>query len=72
MLRPVVGNPCLDDEGYSCRLGSHLTASELESKMMALLRGLKECGKLKGIRLVHVGSLGQEWLGSMGPGIQEA
>ena len=28
--------------------------------MMALLRGLKECGKLKGIRLVHVGSFGQE------------
>jgi hypothetical protein len=27
---------------------------------MAMLRGLKECAKLKGVRLVHVGSFGQE------------
>jgi hypothetical protein len=34
-------------------------ASELESKIMAMLRGLKECAKLKGVRFVHVGSFGQ-------------
>jgi hypothetical protein len=27
---------------------------------MAMLRGLRECAKLKGIRFVHVGSFGQE------------
>jgi hypothetical protein len=27
---------------------------------MAMLRGLKECAKLKGIRFVHVGNFGQE------------
>jgi hypothetical protein len=32
----------------------------LESKIMAMLRGLRECAKLKGIRFVHVGSFGQE------------
>ena len=32
-----------------------LPASELESKIMAMLRGLKECAKLKGIGFVHVG-----------------
>jgi hypothetical protein len=32
----------------------------LESKIMAVLRGLRECAKLKGIRFVHVGSFGQE------------
>ena len=37
-----------------------LPASELESKIMAMLRGLKECAKLKGIGFVHVGSFGQE------------
>jgi hypothetical protein len=37
-----------------------LTASELESKIMAPLRVLKECAKLKGVRFVHVGSFGQE------------
>jgi len=37
-----------------------LPASELESKIMTMLRGLKECAKLKGIGFVHVGSFGQE------------
>jgi hypothetical protein len=37
-----------------------LKASALESKIMSMLRGLKECAKLKGIRFVHVGSFGQE------------
>jgi hypothetical protein len=37
-----------------------LPASMLESKIMAVLRGLRECAKLKGIRFVHVGSFGQE------------
>ena len=36
-----------------------LPAAELERKMMATLRGLKECAKLKGVRFVHVGSVGQ-------------
>jgi hypothetical protein len=35
-------------------------ASGLERKIMAMLRGLKECAKLKGVRFVHVGSFGQE------------
>ena len=37
-----------------------LPASELEGKIMAMLRGLKECAKLKGVGFVHVGSFGQE------------
>jgi hypothetical protein len=37
-----------------------LPGSELESKIMAPLRTLKECAKLKGVRFVHVGSFGQE------------
>jgi hypothetical protein len=37
-----------------------LPASELESKIMAMLRGLKECAKLRGVGFVHVGSFGQE------------
>src|SRR6478735_2983426 len=37
-----------------------LPASELERKIMAMLRGLKECAKLKGVGFVHVGSFGQE------------
>jgi hypothetical protein len=37
-----------------------LPASELERKIMAMLRGLKECAKLKGVNFVHVGSFGQE------------
>jgi hypothetical protein len=37
-----------------------LPALVLESKIMAMLRGLRECAKLKGIRFVHVGSFGQE------------
>jgi hypothetical protein len=37
-----------------------LPTSVLESKIMAMLRGLRECAKLKGIRFVHVGSFGQE------------
>jgi hypothetical protein len=35
-----------------------LPAAELESKLMAMLRGLRECAKLKGVRFVHVGSFG--------------
>ena len=37
-----------------------LPASELEGKIMAMLRGLKECAKLKGVGFVHVGSFGQD------------
>src|SRR5215467_1833219 len=37
-----------------------LPAPELESKIMAMLRGLKECARLKGVGFVHVGSFGQE------------
>ena len=37
-----------------------LPASELESKIMAMLRGLKACAKLKGIGFVQFGSFGQE------------
>jgi len=37
-----------------------LPASELESKIMAMLRGDKDCAKLKGVDLVYVGSIGQE------------
>jgi hypothetical protein len=37
-----------------------LSASELENKIMAMVRGLKECAKLKGAEFVHVGSFGQE------------
>jgi hypothetical protein len=37
-----------------------LPAPELESKMMGMLRGLKACAKLKGVRFVFVGSLGRE------------
>jgi hypothetical protein len=37
-----------------------LPALELESKMMGMLRGLKDCAKLKGVRFVFVGSLGRE------------
>jgi len=31
----------------------------LESKIMAALRGLRECAKLKGVGFVHVGSFGK-------------
>jgi len=37
-----------------------LSASDLESIMMEMLRGLKSCPKLKGVRFVFVGSLGKE------------
>jgi hypothetical protein len=37
-----------------------LPALELESKMMGMLRGLKDCAKLKGVRFIFVGSFGQE------------
>ena len=37
-----------------------LPASELESKIMAMLRGDSACAKLKGVDLVYVGSIGQE------------
>jgi hypothetical protein len=37
-----------------------LPAAELKSKIIAMLRGLRDCAKLKGVRFVHVGSFGQE------------
>jgi len=37
-----------------------LPAAELESKIMAMLRGLRECAKLRCVGFVHVGSFGQE------------
>lgn len=37
-----------------------LPASELERKIMAPLRELKSCAKLKGIGFIYVGSFGQE------------
>ena len=37
-----------------------LPAAELEGKMMAMLRGLKECSKLKGVSFIFTGSWGQE------------
>jgi hypothetical protein len=37
-----------------------LPPSELESKIMAMLRGDNACAKLKGVDLVYVGSIGQE------------
>lgn len=39
---------------------SALSASDLEAKMMEMLRGLKSCAKLKGVRFVFVGSHGKE------------
>jgi hypothetical protein len=37
-----------------------LSASELDSKIMEMLCGLKACAKLKGVSFVFVGSFGQE------------
>jgi hypothetical protein len=37
-----------------------LPASELESKIMAMLSGDKDCAKLKGVDFVYVGSIGRE------------
>ena len=37
-----------------------LPAAELEGRMMAMLRGLKECSKLKGVSFIFTGSGGQE------------
>jgi len=37
-----------------------LPATELETKMMGMLQGSKACAKLKGVRFIFVGSLGQE------------
>ena len=37
-----------------------LPPSELESKIMTMLRGDNACAKLKGFNLVYVGSIGQE------------
>jgi hypothetical protein len=37
-----------------------LPATELESRIMGMLRGLKACAKLKGVAFVFVGSFGQE------------
>ena len=37
-----------------------LPATELESRIMGMLRGLKACAKLKGVAFVFVGSFSQE------------
>src|SRR5262245_64995277 len=37
-----------------------LPPSELESKIMGMLRGHKACAKLKGVDFVYVGSVGRE------------
>jgi hypothetical protein len=37
-----------------------LSVAELETKILGPLRGLKVCSKLKGVRFVYVGTLGQE------------
>jgi hypothetical protein len=37
-----------------------LPALELETKILGPLRRLRNCGKLKGVRFVYVGNLGQE------------
>jgi hypothetical protein len=37
-----------------------LPATELESRIMGMLGGLKACAKLKGVAFVFVGSFGQE------------
>ena len=37
-----------------------LPASELESKIMTILRGHNACAKLKGVDFVYVGSIGRE------------
>ena len=37
-----------------------LPATELESRIMGMLHGLKACAKLKGVAFVFVGSFGQE------------
>jgi hypothetical protein len=37
-----------------------LPASDLEAKIIAMLRGHKSCAKLKGVGFVYVGSFGQE------------
>ena len=37
-----------------------LPATELESRIMGMLRGLKACAKLQGVAFVFVGSFGQE------------
>jgi len=37
-----------------------LPASELEGKIMAMLRGQSDCAKLEGVDLVYVASIGQE------------
>ena len=42
-----------------------LPASDLESKIMSMLRELKSCAKLKGVAFVFVGSFGQEPNGSL-------
>src|SRR5919109_786989 len=36
------------------------SSSELESKIMAMLRGDDACAKLKGVDFVYVGSVGRE------------
>jgi hypothetical protein len=43
---------------FSPRLA--LPALELETKILGPLRGLRGCARLKGVRFVYVGSLGQE------------
>src|SRR6185369_4221686 len=58
--RPIVGHAMPRRRRMKLPPRIALPASELESKIMTMLRGLKECAKLKGIGFVHVGSFGQE------------
>src|SRR6186713_1579817 len=58
--RPIVGHAMPRRKRIKLSPRIALPASELESKIMAMLRGLKECARLKGVGFVHVGSFGQE------------
>jgi hypothetical protein len=58
--RPIVGHAMPRRKRIKLPPRMALPASELEGKIMAMLRGLKECAKLKGVGFVHVGSFGQE------------
>src|SRR4026208_1798792 len=58
--RPIVGRAMPSRKRIKLSPRVARSASELESKIMAMLRGLKECARLKGVGFVHVGSFGQE------------
>jgi len=57
--RPIVGHAMPRRKRIKLSPRIALPASELESKIMAMLRGLKECARLKGVGFV-LGSFGQE------------